>query len=53
MYMYLLSNISYHQFSQSLFNNSLQEKKTNVHVKINDWSKINTLLHLNHVSDHH
>ena len=32
---------------------SLQEKKTNVHVKINEWSEINTLLHLNqvHVSE--
>lgn len=34
---------------------SLQEEKTNVHVKINEWSEINTLLHLNqvHVSELH
>lgn len=34
---------------------SLQEKKTNIHVKINEWSEINTLLHLNqvHVSELH
>ena len=28
---------------------SLQDKKTNIQVKINEWSEVNTLLHFNHV----